>query len=116
MRENSQIRSPQFPRVADPALVALVILTASSALVTQPFWSLRFSEARAGPTVHVFANQTVTVDGAPIAGDLVHYIEGVLENRDGPIVYFDADDETSYAVASRVIRQIRLAGGDPLPR
>lgn len=116
MGYSSQMRPPQPRFVADPALIALVIITAVSALATQPFWSLRFSEAPSGPTVHVTANETVTVDGAPVAGDLVNHIEHVLEDRDGPVVYFDADDETTYGYASHVMQQIRRAGGQPLPR
>ena len=116
-----RIPTPRPTKSADPALIALVIITAVSALVTQPFWSLGVwdetsRDGLAPPVLHVAANRTVTIDGTPIAGDLVPQIEDTLAGRDRSLVYFEADADTSYGFASHVMHQIRLAGGDPRPR
>jgi biopolymer transport protein ExbD len=119
-------QSGSGPRwVADPALIVVVIFTAVSALVTQPFWSLDVfapspatgARAPSPPVLHVSADRTLTLDGerVPVAR-LANEIQAVLAGRDQPLVYFDADDDTRYGYAARVIDQVRRAGGDPLLR
>lgn len=120
MRASSQRSArPPTPWVADPALVALVIITAMTALATQPFWSLGVSDPSAvgePPVLHVAANRTVTIDGDPVSGSLVDHVAHVLDGRHATQVLLEADDDASYGDVSRVIRQIRLAGGEPRPR
>ena len=119
MRTSSQTsaRHPK-PRVADPALVALVIITALTALATNPFWSRGIVSPTDGkpPLLHVAANRVVTIDGAPVAGSITEHVAHILDGRHATHILIEADDDATYGDVSRVIRQIRLAGGEPLPR
>ena len=114
-------RVPLWGKI-DPAFVVTLMFTAVSAWLTQPFWSFELWEkapatvqqSSGPPVLRIDSDRSIRIEGKVVAlKDVPNQIQDVLSGRTARLVSFEADAQTRYGYAARVMEQVRRGGGDP---